>query len=75
MKKCFDYWRGHFSDEDIAMLTKHITEDIISRNKIVKALDGDKKLVLKIDLFIIIFHWTVKFFQYYKAAERQKKKF
>lgn len=34
-----------FSDEDIAMLVKHITEDITSRNKIVKALDGDKKLV------------------------------
>lgn len=31
------------SDEEIEMLTQHITEDIISRNKIVKALDGDKK--------------------------------
>lgn len=34
-----------FSDEEITVIEKHITEDIINRNKIIKALDDDEKLV------------------------------
>ncbi|KAM3722216.1 Integrator complex subunit [Dirofilaria immitis] len=46
------------SDEDIAMLTKHIYEDIVSRNKIVKALDGDKNFaqITHIQVYFIIIY-------------------
>ncbi|VDN05596.1 unnamed protein product [Thelazia callipaeda] len=46
------------SDEDIAVLMKHITEDIISRNKIVKALDGDKNFapITHIQVYFIIMY-------------------
>ncbi|VDK43860.1 unnamed protein product [Anisakis simplex] len=33
------------SDEDVTMIVKHLTEEITSRNKIINALDGDKKFV------------------------------
>uniref|UniRef100_A0A915PXW4 Protein asunder n=1 Tax=Setaria digitata TaxID=48799 RepID=A0A915PXW4_9BILA len=55
------------SDEDIAMLTKHITEDIISRNKIVKALDGDKN-------FAPISHVQVYFIIIYPVTDGNKDK-
>ncbi|EFO22174.1 hypothetical protein LOAG_06316 [Loa loa] len=55
------------SDEDIAMLTKHITEDIISRNKIVKALDGDKN-------FAPITHVQVYFIIIYPVTDGNKDK-
>ncbi|VIO95538.1 conserved hypothetical protein [Brugia malayi] len=54
-------------DEDIAMLTKHITEDIISRNKIVKALDGDKN-------FAPITHVQVYFIIIYPVTDDNKDK-
>ncbi|VDM07915.1 unnamed protein product [Wuchereria bancrofti] len=54
-------------DEDIAMLTKHITEDIISRNKIVKALDGDKN-------FASITHVQVYFIIIYPVTDGNKDK-
>ncbi|EJW71871.1 hypothetical protein WUBG_17221, partial [Wuchereria bancrofti] len=49
------------------MLTKHITEDIISRNKIVKALDGDKN-------FASITHVQVYFIIIYPVTDGNKDK-
>ncbi|VDK69929.1 unnamed protein product, partial [Onchocerca ochengi] len=56
-----------FTDEDIAMLMKHIYEDIVSRNKIVKALDGDKN-------FAQITHVQVYFIIIYPVTDGNKDK-